>query len=178
MDLVPSWNWSQAVSKSLWHITLLCVQWKTPDDGQRSSPKHVEFHSKKKVEKLLHLACFIIRNSTRCTVTWTSNREQHILKTHKVYFELNISAFRNLSDTCCCQSDGRKHLLEIPNKIYGGVICGVHVVNNHWPSLLDIRGRQIGVRLHFMVDRCGTCSISIIHWCFYSHSRKICVSGE
>jgi len=32
-----------AVSKSVWHIPLLCVQWKTPDDGQRNSPKHVEF---------------------------------------------------------------------------------------------------------------------------------------
>jgi hypothetical protein len=25
---------------------LLCVQWKTPDDGQRNCSKHVEFHSK------------------------------------------------------------------------------------------------------------------------------------
>ena len=33
---------------------LLCVQWKTPDDGQRNSPKHVEFYSKK-IEKLVHL---------------------------------------------------------------------------------------------------------------------------
>jgi len=29
---------------------LLCVQWKTPDDGQRNYPKHVEFHSKNKWE--------------------------------------------------------------------------------------------------------------------------------
>ena len=34
---------SQAVSKPLWHIPLRCVQWKTPDDGQRNFPKHVEF---------------------------------------------------------------------------------------------------------------------------------------
>ena len=27
---------SQAVSKPVWHIPLLCVQWKTPDDGQRN----------------------------------------------------------------------------------------------------------------------------------------------
>jgi len=27
---------SQAVSKLEWHIPLLCVQWKTPDDGQRN----------------------------------------------------------------------------------------------------------------------------------------------
>ena len=32
--------------KPVWHIPLVCVQWKTPDDGQRNSPKHVEFPSK------------------------------------------------------------------------------------------------------------------------------------
>ena len=65
---------SQAVSKPVWHIPLLCVQWKTPDDGQRKCPKHVEFHSKNKREKFVHLVGFIIRNWTRCTVTWKSNR--------------------------------------------------------------------------------------------------------
>ena len=29
-----------------WHISLLYVQRKNPDDGQRNCPKHVEFHSK------------------------------------------------------------------------------------------------------------------------------------
>ena len=43
---VPSWFCLQAVSKPVWHIPLLCVQWKTPDDGQRNCPKHVEFHCK------------------------------------------------------------------------------------------------------------------------------------
>jgi len=54
---VPSWSCSQAV----WHTTLLCIQWKTPDDGQRNCPKHVEFYSKNKFEKLVHLVGFIIR---------------------------------------------------------------------------------------------------------------------
>ena len=40
---------SQAVNKPVWHLPLLCVQWKTPDDGQRNCPKHVEFHSKIKL---------------------------------------------------------------------------------------------------------------------------------
>jgi len=41
---------------------LLCVQWKTPDDGQRNCPKHVEFYSKYKFEKeLVHLFGFIVR---------------------------------------------------------------------------------------------------------------------
>ena len=44
-----------------------------PDDGQRNCPKHVEFNSKNKFEKLVHLAGIIIRNLTRRTVTWTSD---------------------------------------------------------------------------------------------------------
>ena len=61
MELAPSRSCSQAVSKPVWHIPLLCAQWKTPDDGQRNCPKHVEFYSKNKFEKLVHLAGFIIR---------------------------------------------------------------------------------------------------------------------
>jgi hypothetical protein len=34
---------------------------KTPDDGQRNFPKHVEFYSKNKFEKLVHLAGLIVR---------------------------------------------------------------------------------------------------------------------
>jgi len=55
-------NCTQAVSKPVWHIPLLCVHWKSPDDGQRNCPKHVEFYSKNKFEKLVHLVGFIIRN--------------------------------------------------------------------------------------------------------------------
>ena len=45
-------SYSQAVSKPVRHIPLLCVQWKTPDDGQRNCPKHVEFHSKIKILRI------------------------------------------------------------------------------------------------------------------------------
>jgi len=48
-------------SKPVWHIPLLCVQWKTPDDGQRKCPKHIEFYSKNNFEKIVHLVGFIIR---------------------------------------------------------------------------------------------------------------------
>jgi hypothetical protein len=52
---------SEAVSKRLWRMwyTVLCVQWKTPADGQWNCPKHVEFHSKNKFEKLMHLVGFV-----------------------------------------------------------------------------------------------------------------------
>jgi len=49
------------LSANPWHIPLLCVQWKTPDDGQKNRPKHVEFHFKNKFEKSVHLVGFIIR---------------------------------------------------------------------------------------------------------------------
>ena len=39
----------------------MCVQYSTPDDGQKTCPKHVEFYSKNKFEKLVHLIGFIIR---------------------------------------------------------------------------------------------------------------------
>ena len=42
-------------------VLLLCVQRKTPNDGQRNCPKHVDFYSKNKFEKLVHLVGFIIR---------------------------------------------------------------------------------------------------------------------
>jgi hypothetical protein len=56
---IPSWSCSQAVSKPPWHIPLLCVPWKTTDDGQRNCQKHEKFHSKNKFEKLLHLVCLL-----------------------------------------------------------------------------------------------------------------------
>ena len=40
---------------------LLCVQCQTPDDGQKTCPKHVEFYCQNKFEKLVHLVGFIIR---------------------------------------------------------------------------------------------------------------------
>ena len=40
---------------------LLCIQYQTPDDGQKTCPKHVKFYSKNKFEKLVHLVSFIIR---------------------------------------------------------------------------------------------------------------------
>ena len=42
---------ARKLSENLYDIyLLLCVQWKTPDDGHRNCPKHVEFHSKNKFE--------------------------------------------------------------------------------------------------------------------------------
>ena len=42
---------------------------RSPDDGQRNCPKHVEFYSKNKFEKLVHLVGFIIRTYTQFGVS-------------------------------------------------------------------------------------------------------------
>jgi len=60
-DGTPSRSCSQAVSKYVWHIPLLYVQRKTPDDGQRNCLKHVKFYFKYKFAKLVHLVGFTIR---------------------------------------------------------------------------------------------------------------------
>jgi len=56
----PSWSCLHADCKLVWNMPLLCVQWKTPDDGQRNRPKHVEFHSKNKFERLVHLVILLL----------------------------------------------------------------------------------------------------------------------
>ena len=48
---------------------LLCVQCYTADDGQRYCPKHVEFYSKNKLQKLVHLVGFIIRIYHECQMS-------------------------------------------------------------------------------------------------------------
>jgi hypothetical protein len=42
----------------------------TPDDGRRNCPKHIEFHSKNKFEKLVHLVGFIISFDIRCNISF------------------------------------------------------------------------------------------------------------
>ena len=39
---------------------LLCIQYQTPDEGQKSCTKHVDFYSKNQFEKLVDLVGFII----------------------------------------------------------------------------------------------------------------------
>jgi hypothetical protein len=64
---------ARMLSVNLYDIYHCCVQWKTPDDGQRNCPKYVECHSRNKFEKLVHLVGFIIRNvlSILCQISTT-----------------------------------------------------------------------------------------------------------
>ena len=70
--------------------TKLCVQWKTPDDGHRNCPKHVDFYSKNKFEKLVHLVGFIIRiyHEARSPEHRIIILHQHISTTPMTFFRM------------------------------------------------------------------------------------------
>ena len=61
LGVFQSWNLYILIGCELYDIYRCCVCSETPDDGQRNCPKHVEFYSKNKFEKLVHLVGFIIR---------------------------------------------------------------------------------------------------------------------
>jgi len=64
-----------------WHLAsrirtnqpLLCVQCKAPYDGQRNCPKHVDFYSKNKFEKFMHLVGFILLSHSTAGSYFTMN---------------------------------------------------------------------------------------------------------
>ena len=59
------------------------------------------FHNK--IEKLVHLVGFIIRNLSRCTVTWTSNLELYI-------FKIPVSVMKNICAVVSIAQNTRKTL--------------------------------------------------------------------
>ena len=79
------------MSANLYDIYHCCVysKKKAPDDGQRKCPKYVEFYSKNKFEKLVHLVGFIIRNEGKISKSSVINLLQcHFIphKSHKEWF--------------------------------------------------------------------------------------------
>ena len=67
-----TYNIAKMSAERVWHIPSLCVQWKTPDDGQRNCPKRVEFYSKNKFCEISASSWFFYMYISRCTVSWTS----------------------------------------------------------------------------------------------------------
>jgi len=62
---VPSWTCLKAVIKLAWHIPVPNVQWRTPDDGQRNCPKHVEFLDENKFGKISASVGFIKKKKVK-----------------------------------------------------------------------------------------------------------------
>jgi len=65
--MVSGQNWfrpdpAQSCQQTCMIYTIAVCTVKNLDDGQRNCPKYVEFYSKNKFEKLVHLVGFVIRN--------------------------------------------------------------------------------------------------------------------
>jgi hypothetical protein len=114
------WCMSYRFADSL-HIPLLCVQWKTPDDGQRNWPKYIEFYSKNKFENLVHLIGFIIWIYAR--VNWTSNWNILIYSVAGLPSRCQPPVFR--SNSCLSPHEGSYFLpwrWHRPTTIHGSTI--------------------------------------------------------
>jgi hypothetical protein len=53
-------------------LRVYSVQWKTPDDGHWTCPKHVRYFIKY-IRENVHLIGFYYKNISRCTVLWMPN---------------------------------------------------------------------------------------------------------
>jgi hypothetical protein len=105
---------SKQLAQPVWHIPLLRAQWKTPYDGKSNCPKHVEFHSKNKFQKLVQLVGFIIRNLLRCTVTWTSwNFQNKCMRQKSALIELPPPLFGSRHQTVLCEMKLSQHGTDI-----------------------------------------------------------------
>jgi len=82
--LLTAWEQVPAhkLSANLYDMHHCCVySEKTPDDGHGNCPKHVEFYSKNKFEKLVHLVGFIIR------IYHDARSYEHRIPIHIFYLE-------------------------------------------------------------------------------------------
>ena len=95
-ERAPSWSCSQAVSKP---VCIAVCTVKTPGEGQRNCPKHVEFYSKNKFEKLVHLVGFIIRTygsnyfaNKACTFTESVRNNSLFIFCYLIFTSVAVSA--------------------------------------------------------------------------------------
>ena len=116
-----------AVSKPVWHIPLLCVQWKTPDDGQRNCPKHVEFYSKNKFEKLVQLVSFIIRIYHNA---WSPERQTDIYKL-SVLLSRNSCVLMRYCDVELIVGSDKKRMAHRPNSCLHTPCWNLTMANMH-----------------------------------------------
>jgi modification target Cys-rich repeat protein len=90
------WNW--AVRKPVWRIPLLCIQWKTPDDGHRNCPKHVEFFF------IVVSCCMLFQSLLYCSNSCTSLHFK-ILKSQAKHLKFAPTCFGKF----LCPSSGVFH---------------------------------------------------------------------
>ena len=97
------------------HTIAVCTEKKTPDDEQRNCPKHVEFYSKNKFVKLVHLVGFIISvhhdakspESQINSVIWSA------------FFFLGPNLFSPKCQSTCPQN----FIVQHPRRLFENIYC-------------------------------------------------------
>ena len=67
---------------------LLCIQYQTPDDGQKTCPNYVEFYSKNKFEKLVHLVGFIMGMYHDARSSECQTRQKSVITSSHISFSV------------------------------------------------------------------------------------------
>jgi len=83
-DSLRTGSGRSSVSKPVWHMPLLCVKWKTRDDGQSNCPKHVEFcpDSIRKLSANLY-GCTVAVRTVKNSWWWT----EELSETCRILFQ-------------------------------------------------------------------------------------------
>jgi len=125
---------------------------KSPDDGQRNCPKHVEFYSKNIFEKLVHLVGFIIRTTVNhiwifvvlCKIVILRNAgrnmlvkilwTKYIINTKVHLLDIYVFAIRLMQ--------GRRNVLKY----------FIHIRSAFWLSKTWSQGLVLGPLLFFIIN--------------------------
>jgi len=102
------------------HLLCWCIQcWDTPDDGQWTCPKHVEYFIKE-IWEIVHLAGFHYRNISRCMVLCqTSCFTRVYVSLGRLWFSTVVhDIFVPLSGTCFMSPTWRREFC-VGSEIFG-----------------------------------------------------------
>jgi hypothetical protein len=130
---------------------LLCIRYLTPDDGQETCPKHVEFYSKNKFEKLVHLCGFILRTVNNiCRRQCARGCQNTTTTTTTTPYRAGQLSFLRLSSHLLLNRNTCMHLLKLVH--LGSFIVRIYSV--HGPPNVKIREKYLassGESSHLLV---------------------------
>jgi len=93
-----------AVSKPVWHIPMLCVYSENPLMMDRGTVRNMQFYSKNRFEKLVHLVGFIIRIYHDARSPERQNRPTALYSDYHMGYDavLHVAAVRHFQRNLAC----------------------------------------------------------------------------
>jgi len=170
---------SHAVSKHSWHIPLLCVQWKTPDGGERNCPKHVDFYSKNKIWEISASSWLYYKNV-------------------RMYFWFHANRQGSSSVVFCTSSCKLRHLISSPtfvgfalplifwyeayrhlNHTRQPFCLPVYAKHTYWSVLVWLRHQSLPVHSSVTPSTLTSPRVCVcVNWCTYYSTRLNSVASR